>query len=79
MNCIAHLDDPDVVRKLMELNRSVLNTVENNRCHFIDRNVVVPLMIRPFKLWSNYWGNIANNGFYARSRDYNELIGFQRK
>ena len=35
-------------------------------------------MIRPYKLWSNYWGNIANNGFYARSRDYNELIGYER-
>ena len=35
--------------------------------------------MRPFKLWSNYWGNIANNGFYARSRDYNELIGYERK
>ena len=30
VNCIAHLDDPDVVRKLMELNRLTLSTVENN-------------------------------------------------
>ena len=79
VNCIAHFDNSDIVRKLMELNRLVLNIVEANRYCFVDRNVVVPLLVRPFKLWSNYWGNIANNGFYARSRDYNELISFQRK
>ena len=34
VNCIAHLDDPDVVRKLMELNRSALSTVENRLLTF---------------------------------------------
>ncbi|XP_065890030.1 multifunctional procollagen lysine hydroxylase and glycosyltransferase LH3-like isoform X2 [Dysidea avara] len=62
VDAIAHLDNPDVVRKLMQLNRTV----------------VAPFMIRPNMLWSNYWGNIASNGFYARSRDYNEIVGYNR-
>jgi len=43
-----------------------------------NRTVVAPFMIRPNMLWSNYWGNIASNGFYARSRDYNEIVGYKR-
>jgi len=42
------------------------------------RTVLAPFMTRPNLLWSNYWGNIANNGFYARSRDYNEIVGYKR-
>ena len=38
------------------------------------RGVVAPMMIRPFRLFSNFWGDIASNGFYARSWDYQEIV-----
>ena len=44
----------------------------------VQRSVVAPLMIRPFRLFSNFWGDIASNGFYARSWDYQEIAERKR-
>ncbi|XP_042209102.1 procollagen-lysine,2-oxoglutarate 5-dioxygenase 1-like isoform X2 [Homarus americanus] len=59
----AHLDNPFIVKLLIEQNREV----------------VAPMMIRPYKAWSNFWGAITNDGFYARSMDYMEIVQSQRR
>ena len=41
------------------------------------RNVIAPLMTRHGRLWSNFWGALSPNEYYARSEDYVELV--QRK
>lgn len=45
----------------------------------IRRNVVAPLIARPGKLFSNFWGAIASNGFYARAEDYQLIIENKRR
>lgn len=43
------------------------------------RNVIAPLLVRPEKLFSNFWGAIAGNGFYARADDYQLIVENQRR
>ena len=31
------------------------------------------MLLRPGKLWSNFWGAIGPNGFYGRARDYFQI------
>ncbi|PNF43292.1 Procollagen-lysine,2-oxoglutarate 5-dioxygenase 3 [Cryptotermes secundus] len=59
----AHLDNPHALRLLIEQNRSV----------------VAPLLLRPYKAWSNFWGALTADGFYARSMDYMEIIHNDRR
>lgn len=37
------------------------------------------MLVRPRKLWSNFWGALTDDGFYARSHDYVNLIKGERK
>uniref|UniRef100_A0A903Z0E1 procollagen-lysine 5-dioxygenase n=1 Tax=Anopheles minimus TaxID=112268 RepID=A0A903Z0E1_9DIPT len=55
----GHLDDPNVLRSLIEANR----------------NVISPVLTRPEKVWSNFWGALSGQGFYARSNDYMDIVG----
>lgn len=59
----AHLDNPHTLRLLIEQNRSI----------------VAPLLLRPYKAWSNFWGALTADGFYARSMDYMEIIHNDRR
>ncbi|PSN33660.1 Procollagen-lysine [Blattella germanica] len=59
----AHLDNPHTIRLLIEQNRSI----------------VAPLLLRPYKAWSNFWGALTTDGFYARSMDYMEIIHNERR
>ncbi|XP_067005007.1 procollagen-lysine,2-oxoglutarate 5-dioxygenase isoform X2 [Anabrus simplex] len=59
----AHLDNPHSLRLLIEQNRSI----------------VAPLLLRPYKAWSNFWGALSSDGFYARSMDYMEIIHNERR
>ncbi|XP_023245180.1 procollagen-lysine,2-oxoglutarate 5-dioxygenase 1-like [Copidosoma floridanum] len=43
------------------------------------RLIVAPLLVRPFKAWSNFWGAITDDGFYARSSDYMDIIDNERR
>jgi len=36
------------------------------------------MLVRPGKLWSNFWGSLDESGFYARSEDYLELVNYNR-
>lgn len=44
---------------------------------FIHRKVIAPMLSRHGKLWSNFWGALSPDEYYARSEDYVELV--QRK
>jgi len=42
----AHLDNPRTVKMLINQNR----------------NVVAPMLVRPYKAWSNFWGALNSEG-----------------
>ncbi|XP_071545280.1 procollagen-lysine,2-oxoglutarate 5-dioxygenase 1-like isoform X2 [Panulirus ornatus] len=63
VDSVAHIDNPYTLKLLIEQNR----------------NVVAPMMIRPYKAWSNFWGAITHDGFYARSMDYMEIVQNNRR
>ncbi len=50
IDSVAHLDNSDTLKLLIEQNR----------------DVVAPMMIRPYTAWSNFWGALSKDGFYAR-------------
>jgi procollagen-lysine,2-oxoglutarate 5-dioxygenase len=62
VDSVAHLDNPKALRLMVEQNRGVL----------------APLLLRPGKAWSNFWGALGSDGFYARSSDYMEIVQFTR-
>lgn len=58
VDSLGHLDNPHTLRLLIEQNRTV----------------VAPLLVRPEKAWSNFWGALTQDGFYARSHDYLDIV-----
>ncbi|KAM6970816.1 procollagen-lysine,2-oxoglutarate 5-dioxygenase 2 isoform 1-T1 [Tautogolabrus adspersus] len=57
---------------VMLTNRQTLKLlVEQNR------KIIGPLVTRHSKLWSNFWGALSLDGYYARSEDYVDIV--QRK
>ena len=54
----THLDNPNTLALLIEQNRGVVG----------------PMMIRPYSAWSNFWGTLSNDGYYARSFDYMDIV-----
>ncbi|XP_064610381.1 procollagen-lysine,2-oxoglutarate 5-dioxygenase 1-like isoform X2 [Liolophura sinensis] len=44
-----------------------------------NRTVIAPMMVRPFRLWSNFWGALDPEGWYSRSEDYVDLVEFKKK
>uniref|UniRef100_A0A8C7ATW8 Procollagen-lysine,2-oxoglutarate 5-dioxygenase 1 n=1 Tax=Neovison vison TaxID=452646 RepID=A0A8C7ATW8_NEOVI len=41
-------------------------------------NVIAPLMTRHGRLWSNFWGALSADGYYARSEDYVDIVQGRR-
>lgn len=39
-----------------------------------NRTVLAPMLSRPYKLWSNWWGALNKDGFYARAPDYMDIV-----
>lgn len=58
LDSVARIEYPDTLRLLIESNRTI----------------IAPILSRPGKLWSNFWGSITPDGYYARSFDYISLI-----
>ncbi|XP_015680219.1 procollagen-lysine,2-oxoglutarate 5-dioxygenase 1, partial [Protobothrops mucrosquamatus] len=56
------LKNPDTLQILMEQNKFV----------------IAPLVSRMGKLWSNFWGALSPDGYYARSEDYKDIVQRQR-
>ena len=46
---------------------------------FFLRPVLAPIVTKHGKLWSNFWGALGSDGYYARSRDYLAIVQKQRK
>lgn len=36
------------------------------------------MMTKYEKLWSNFWGGVGSDGFYARSEDYIDIVKYDR-
>ncbi|XP_050309615.1 procollagen-lysine,2-oxoglutarate 5-dioxygenase isoform X2 [Anthonomus grandis grandis] len=58
VDSIAHLDNQFTLKLLIEQNRTV----------------IAPMLVRPGKAWSNFWGSLTKDGFYARSNDYMDIV-----
>lgn len=58
LDSVARLELPDTLHILIGANKTI----------------VAPLLHRPTKLWSNFWGSMSADGYYARSHDYVELV-----
>lgn len=43
------------------------------------RRVLAPLLSRPGQLWSNFWGALSPEGFYARAQDYVDIVQGKRR
>ncbi|XP_046397512.1 procollagen-lysine,2-oxoglutarate 5-dioxygenase 1 isoform X2 [Ischnura elegans] len=63
VDAVAHVDNPSTLINLIEQNRSVVG----------------PMLTRPQKAWSNFWGALTADGFYARSMDYMEIVQNERR
>lgn len=61
IDSIAHLDNPETLRFLIEQNKPILT----------------PIMLRKESQWSNFWGGISDTGFYARSPDYLDIVEYR--
>jgi procollagen-lysine,2-oxoglutarate 5-dioxygenase len=59
----AHLNNPHALKLLIEQNRKF----------------VAPMLIRPYAAWSNFWGMLSSDGFYARSPDYMDIVNNDRR
>ncbi|CAL8319754.1 unnamed protein product [Boreogadus saida] len=58
---------------VMLTNRQTLKVlIEQNR------KVIAPLVTRHGKLWSNFWGSLSLDGYYARSEDYIDIVQGKR-
>ncbi|XP_053492740.1 procollagen-lysine,2-oxoglutarate 5-dioxygenase 2 [Ictalurus furcatus] len=43
-----------------------------------NRKMIGPLVTRHSKLWSNFWGALSLDGYYARSEDYIDIVQGKR-
>ncbi|GFR84006.1 procollagen-lysine,2-oxoglutarate 5-dioxygenase [Elysia marginata] len=57
LDSIVQLTNPELLTSLIKQNRSI----------------IAPMLMRPGKLWSNFWGALSHDGFYARSEDYMDI------
>ncbi|KAK1117502.1 hypothetical protein K0M31_016535 [Melipona bicolor] len=63
IDSVSHLDNEHALKLLTEQ----------------QRDIIAPLLVRPYKMWSNFWGAIMDDGFYARSFDYIEIVKNERR
>uniref|UniRef100_A0A8C8RQX8 Procollagen-lysine,2-oxoglutarate 5-dioxygenase 1 n=1 Tax=Pelusios castaneus TaxID=367368 RepID=A0A8C8RQX8_9SAUR len=61
--------DAEVVLKNSKILRFL---IEQNKL------VIAPLVSRLGKLWSNFWGALSPDGYYARSEDYMDIVQGRR-
>ncbi|XP_061456626.1 procollagen-lysine,2-oxoglutarate 5-dioxygenase 1 [Rhineura floridana] len=62
LDAVVVLKNPDSLRILIEQNKFV----------------IAPLVSRLGKLWSNFWGSLSADGYYARSEDYVDIVQGRR-
>ncbi|KAM8830980.1 procollagen-lysine,2-oxoglutarate 5-dioxygenase 1 [Synchiropus picturatus] len=71
--------DPDC-EYFFNLDIEVVLKNENTLKTLIEQNlpIVAPLITRTGRLWSNFWGALSPEGFYARSEDYVDIVQGRR-
>uniref|UniRef100_A0A7N6ATE7 Procollagen-lysine,2-oxoglutarate 5-dioxygenase 1 n=1 Tax=Anabas testudineus TaxID=64144 RepID=A0A7N6ATE7_ANATE len=54
---------------------------ENTLKILIEQNlpVIAPMITRAGRLWSNFWGALSADGYYARSEDYVDIVQGRRE
>ncbi|TMS40194.1 hypothetical protein L596_006603 [Steinernema carpocapsae] len=63
----AHISNPKALKILIE-------KAINNRL-----GVIAPMVGQPKKLFTNFWGALSENGYYARSEDYLDIVNLKLK
>ncbi|KAI1892559.1 hypothetical protein AGOR_G00134830 [Albula goreensis] len=43
-----------------------------------NRPIIAPMLTRPGRLWTNFWGALSADGYYARSEDYVDIVQGRR-
>jgi len=62
VDSVVQITRPSLLKELIQQNRSI----------------IAPMMARVGKPWSNFWGALNTDGFYARSEDYMEIVDYKR-
>ncbi|KAM9475695.1 procollagen-lysine,2-oxoglutarate 5-dioxygenase 1 [Clarias gariepinus] len=62
MDADVVLKNEDTLKILIELNKPF----------------ITPMMSKPGRLWSNFWGALSADGYYARSEDYVDIVQGRR-
>ncbi|GAA6099772.1 procollagen-lysine,2-oxoglutarate 5-dioxygenase 1 isoform X3, partial [Tachysurus ichikawai] len=62
MDADVVLKNEDMLKILIELNKPF----------------IAPMMSKPGRLWSNFWGALSADGYYARSEDYVDIVQGRR-
>ncbi|XP_062854583.1 procollagen-lysine,2-oxoglutarate 5-dioxygenase 1 [Trichomycterus rosablanca] len=44
----------------------------------VNKSFITPMMTKPGRLWTNFWGALSADGYYARSEDYVEIVQGRR-
>lgn len=63
VDSLAHLDNKEIIQNLMQARKLI----------------VAPMLVRPNKAWSNFWGEISSHGYYLRSFDYMDIVNNERR
>ncbi|CAK6968723.1 procollagen-lysine%2C2-oxoglutarate 5-dioxygenase 1 [Scomber scombrus] len=66
------LKNENTLKILIEQNLQVYLSILN--CH----PVLAPMITRTGRLWSNFWGALSAEGYYARSEDYVDIVQGRR-
>lgn len=78
----THINDYEVLRELLAMNKYVeasyffvwFHKYIHFFCFILYRQFVAPVVTKNNELWSNFWGALAEGGYYARSPDYVDII-----
>ncbi|KAM9855658.1 procollagen-lysine,2-oxoglutarate 5-dioxygenase 1 isoform 1-T1 [Aulostomus maculatus] len=64
----------------LSLDIEVVLKNENTLRILIEQNlpIVAPMITRSGRLWSNFWGALSADGYYARSEDYVDIVQGRR-
>ena len=61
---------------------NTLNIIEENTLQSLileNKNIITPLLSKPGLLWSNFWGEVCENGWYKTSPDYEDIVNYKKK
>ena len=60
---LYHITNPNTLNDLLRMNKTIVG----------------PMVKKQSGLWSNFWGDISNTGYYQRSFDYMDIVNYRKK